>query len=963
MLEVPPFLSYSSNPGSSLSPPSSNHPPPRHTSYRKTRYPHRPKLDTTGGTVLHHQEGTFTLTIQPADGDRWLRNEEEDSDSAFTVSESGFSEFRTIKTVTDLGLRKYAPEQFPTLAPICSRGGEDARATEEAFDASLDADHQEEYSLKSVSGQLWKAMAMAKYSDEKEKFLPHDKLFSIVNDLAIQCILAETFNTEQQRRDNKERLIQICGDEHETSRRMVFTILVIQEKVNYIDDFISNEIYDINLPFSQDESAGNNSFRVRKVKGRTSGTKFCFPDWEDRFLDRFCEDQYRVVTPYLHVSNNEDKEVHFYKFHRKIRLPFTDWEWKKQGGYGAISRVKIHKAHHAFVPGVVNSETDPVFAVKSLHTTDDERDTREVEVLQRFSGSRRGHPHLIRLLMAFKHAKKMHLLFPWASGNLFELWAANPEPEQSNEMVQWLINQCSGLAGGLAKVHHHDTWPRDQNGKEDQLGRHGDIKPLNILWFASIDELTQKQKNHLVLADFGLTIFHSASGNTELTTANRLRGCSRTYRPPEVDLGDGKILQSYDIWSLACLYLEFITWYLRGFKMTYNETPGLNPVTFADHRIAGDNTDEDKFFTIRKESDKVDAHEAVVKPEVKQWISDLRNRDNCPQCLVDFLDFIQNRMLLSVAFERADMKEVNNQLVAIRNECKLDSYCGGRGQSILGRSARKATDIPATGTLRDPANAEGGPDVEGSVDLFDLSGSDDNGLDIAIIEQLQRTETIPAEECWDGVEEGDDAPNDDTEHRCTTREIIPVSGECVSDQNPRRSRKDHEMPQLVTDLTASTFDESQIFTPPGSAAMAMTPYTTQPSAEESIATDQDDDHESPTLSNCNSSMAAESLLSLSDSPGVRHPPVPGADPGPSQANPTEPSAARVNFQGEAHAATPGSERARRKEARSKGIRARYHGKAKRILKQVWDKFKVRVESYFSDDETLMRRSTLSICQR
>lgn len=214
--------------------------------------------------------------------------------------------------------------------------------------------------------------------------------------------------------------------------------------------------------------------------------------------------------------------------------------------------------------------------------------------------------------MAFTHGDNHFLLFPWASGNLIDLWKRDPLPHRSIAKVQWLIDQCSGLAAGLAKLHLNSSWPCEQDGRCFQLGRHGDIKPHNILWFDYLDGPDRAHKDHLVVSDFGLSIFHSSSVNTELTTANNV-GRSPTYRPPEVDLGNEPIQQTYDIWSLGCLYLEFISWYLLG----YEETKGNDTNSFTKLRIKNDTSHEDKFFIISNERLEGASYMAVVKPEAK----------------------------------------------------------------------------------------------------------------------------------------------------------------------------------------------------------------------------------------------------------------------------------------------------------------------------------------------------------
>lgn len=92
-------------------------------------------------------------------------------------------------------------------------------------------------------------------------------------------------------------------------------------------------------------------------------------------------------------------------------------------------------------------------------------------------------------------------------------------------------------------------------------GRHGDLKPENILRF--ID--SESGNSHLVIADVGLTKFHV------LATQERRKNssiASRTlrYEAPEMNVDDPNTPRSrdYDVWSMGCIFLEFIIWILYG---------------------------------------------------------------------------------------------------------------------------------------------------------------------------------------------------------------------------------------------------------------------------------------------------------------------------------------------------------------------------------------------------------------
>lgn len=115
-------------------------------------------------------------------------------------------------------------------------------------------------------------------------------------------------------------------------------------------------------------------------------------------------------------------------------------------------------------------------------------------------------------------------------------------------------------------------------------GRHGDLKPENILWFKSYDETGQDCLGVLKISDFGLTRFHGTRSKSHVESV----AVSPTYRPPEFDIAS-IVSQSFDIWSLGCVLLEFVTWYLLG---------GEGVDKFSKKRITDDERQirEDVFF-------------------------------------------------------------------------------------------------------------------------------------------------------------------------------------------------------------------------------------------------------------------------------------------------------------------------------------------------------------------------------
>lgn len=251
----------------------------------------------------------------------------------------------------------------------------------------------------------------------------------------------------------------------------------------------------------------------------------------------------------------------------------------------------------------------------------------------------------VDLFTTFEHEKRYHLLSRWADGgNLDNLWRTeHPVPEITYEKVCWLAQQCQGLAFGLEGVHNTkmtaedveafgfqpasptssqtdgspSTTGEDDHGKD--YGRHGDIKPQNILWFKQ--DSNRYNLGMLKLSDFGLTTFHHAQ-TTQVTPRN-IR-VTPTYSAPEREI-DEKLSRPFDIWSLGCIFLEFITWVLLGAEGLdgFSQKRTLDGGS-RDPRISLDN-----FYTVIKEGDRT---HAVVKPSVLS-VSNSKPPGNCiPKC-------------------------------------------------------------------------------------------------------------------------------------------------------------------------------------------------------------------------------------------------------------------------------------------------------------------------------------------
>lgn len=187
-------------------------------------------------------------------------------------------------------------------------------------------------------------------------------------------------------------------------------------------------------------------------------------------------------------------------------------------------------------------------------------------MLKKFSSP--PHKHLISLLATYEQFKRYFLIFHWAEADLKRYWRdINPTPSMDKATVAWVARQCKGIAGGIVKIHQYRTTSSKLQTQPQitMFGHHGDIKPENVLWFPDHDHERTK-RGTLKLSDFGLaefSIHQTMSMKPKSTFAT-----SPPYRAPETDLdGTGAIGSSYDIWSLGCLYLEFIAWLIGGWDL------------------------------------------------------------------------------------------------------------------------------------------------------------------------------------------------------------------------------------------------------------------------------------------------------------------------------------------------------------------------------------------------------------
>ncbi|KAH7163589.1 kinase-like domain-containing protein [Dactylonectria estremocensis] len=440
----------------------------------------------------------------------------------------------------------------------------------------------------------------------------------------------------------KERNI-LTGDviQQTKSYTKIFAILILQDMGGCIGTFIEHLMSDDRLPLPNT----NEPTRKRRPLTTTEEeTLRCFKacGWKWSQIDSFCTYQRGVMVHFFGLDQNG--KIQHYNIPPNTLLPWLKStsghvydDGHRGGGFSDVKRYQIDEDSHGF-HGLLKSVSlhDNCVAVKTLKKPRDFKDRnnwrKEVAMLLRFSG--KDHRHLITLLATYTLDGLNHLLFPCAEYDLDEFWEARQGPMMNAgdidlKLMRWVSNQIHGLMEAIKFIHD----PHQQGLDVSMMyGKHGDLKPQNVLWFASPTE----PMGILVITDLGLTDVHREESKSNIPNENV--PLTPGYRPPECDIYKGKISRAFDIWTIGCLFLEMVCWLLGGQGMR---------AEFAASRmkmyITGSNSDI--FFDIQFNKIK-NGHVVMVKDKVTKWMQELHTNSGCTQFIHDLLEMIHDEMVI-----------------------------------------------------------------------------------------------------------------------------------------------------------------------------------------------------------------------------------------------------------------------------------------------------------------------------
>ncbi|KAL6707156.1 hypothetical protein ACN47E_004703 [Coniothyrium glycines] len=237
-----------------------------------------------------------------------------------------------------------------------------------------------------------------------------------------------------------------------------------------------------------------------------------------------------------------------------------------KGAFGEVFRIEIHPQHRQFASGA-NQKGE--FALKVTH-----QEGRELDFHRQMSDLQ--HTNLLKCLASFTFSSRYHMIYEKADSDVEDFMDKHKFAHECPDLsAEDLASQFYGLAAALQVIHDQDNGsPADPEpnllgvpgSKPARSGYIHDIKPDNILLF--IYEVDGKKRYWFRLSDFScakvVSFVQSVSGGKRHSHLSDNKAGNPTYRAPEMLMGRGTS-RPYDLWSLGCVYLELLVWYLDGF--------------------------------------------------------------------------------------------------------------------------------------------------------------------------------------------------------------------------------------------------------------------------------------------------------------------------------------------------------------------------------------------------------------
>ncbi|KAH4943250.1 hypothetical protein HBI79_015750 [Parastagonospora nodorum] len=439
--------------------------------------------------------------------------------------------------------------------------------------------------------------------------------------------------------------IEAVADDVLKHRRKIFAVLALLDRGTCIEEVIAEGLVDKDLPLHTDGSSSCSLYRVVNSQDRKVN---CFSrrGWKTLHRETFLTCQYAMSPEFLGFAFDGRTPKHE-EFSSAVVLPIIQEEEKHHGGYGVIKKIKLAPSCHGFHDRLRLIKTDDEFALKRLLKNDALEFRREAKAGERFNGF--VCDHLVTLLMTWTLNDQYYLLFPLARYDLEEYWGHYRSPQVSPSMARWMLKQIVGITAAVEYIHDPSgSQPADSLGVPDgrEYGRHGDIKPDNLLWCDS----PKDRRGIVVVADLGLATLNSLVSRTQSSTKTH---CAPRYKAPEFYMKGFKIRRSCDVWALGCVLIEWVCWALEGNDARMQFLTDLFQPFPSGSQV-------DLYFKMERKHGKL--VDVTVNQAVTTKAAGLHQSKHCTQLFHDLLWLIQDKMIVVRAEDRISAHELHGEL-------------------------------------------------------------------------------------------------------------------------------------------------------------------------------------------------------------------------------------------------------------------------------------------------------------
>lgn len=314
----------------------------------------------------------------------------------------------------------------------------------------------------------------------------------------------------------------------------IFAILLLIGRGPYIEQFIQSGVGDLRLPFD----ALPNDLPV------LAGD----PD----FFSAFFRCQWQFCAHVFEQSYNRSK------LRNEAVLPVTSMRGIRSGPNVDVMMIVIHPAYNRLRSDAAEPTQNDIYVLKRYSTIEAERYFEsELDAFRTINLGGSGENNLIGFYGTFEQHGMYNVLLEFADhGTLLDYFQTAPPVRPEDIQTFW--RNLLGLIKTLDAIHKSRSG--DTRGPRVLQGWHGYINPVNIL---VMNGGRGSKYDVLFKLDLGIEHFIDTIAPQPIGRASRAYEAPEFFREDVKDFPEDPQPEA-DIWSLACILSDSVTWVVRG---------------------------------------------------------------------------------------------------------------------------------------------------------------------------------------------------------------------------------------------------------------------------------------------------------------------------------------------------------------------------------------------------------------